>query len=61
MAIDATVLKNSIIVQRDKYLTNGGKFNVRAKIMQEILTEMSETDVLIVPLSDLICPGLEIL
>ena len=61
MAIDATVLKNSIIAKRDYYLTNYGKFNMKAAALQDVLEEMSVTDVLIVPITDLTCPGLEIL
>ena len=61
MAIDATVLKNSIIAKRNKYLANGGKFSIEAKVMQEILKDMNATDILIVPNADLTCKGLEIL
>lgn len=61
MAIDATVLKNSIIAKRNYYLTNYGKFNIKAAALQDVLKEMSTTDVLIVPLADLTCKGLEIL
>jgi len=59
MAIDATILKNSIIAKRNKYLANGGKFNMKAVAMQEILKDMNATDILIVPNADLTCPGLE--
>lgn len=61
MAIDPTVLKNSIIAKRDYYLTNYGKFNAKAAALQDVLEEMSATDVLIVPVTDLTCLGLEIL